>query len=112
VLSAPGTYDYGSNTLAASALTIFQAKDVFVSKNFQGTLKALAGTNLPTTLTVTIDGVDYTVYLTAKTSILNNKKASVGLYRFAAGDTVRLYGKIRETNLSEIDAEVVRDTSF
>ncbi len=112
VLSVSGTYDYPSNTLTARALEIFQPKDMFKPRNFQGTLKSISGTTLPATAIVTVDGTDYTMYLGAKATVLNNKKATTSLKRFAEGDTVRLYGAIRQTNFTEVDAEIIRDLNF
>ncbi len=112
ILSASGTYDYPSNTLTATAVEVFQNKAIFAPKNFQGTLKSISGTTLPTTLIITVDGTDYTAYLSASTGVLNNAKKPAKLVRFAAGDTVRIYGATRESNLSEIDAEVLRDLNF
>ena len=109
VLNAGGSYDYSSGILNAEQITIYQPKEVFISKNFEGTLKAVSGT---TSLTLTVKGTDYTVNITSKTSILNNKRAKVSLVRFAAGDTVRVYGSIGDQTPGVISAEVVRDTSF
>lgn len=112
ILSAVGTYSYEKKTLAADKIEVHQDKTVFTPRNFQGTLKSIAGTVLPSTLIVTALGTDYTVYLGEKASVLNNAKAATSLSRFVVGDIVRLYGAIRKTNLTEIDAEVIRDTNF
>lgn len=108
VLSANGTYDYSSGILNAEQITVYQPKEIFVSKNFEGTLKAISATSL----TLTVKGTDYTVNITSKTSILNNKRAKVSLVRFAVGDTVRVYGSVGNQTPGVIVAEVVRDTSF
>jgi len=112
ILSAVGTYSYEKGTLAADRIEVHQDKGIFAPRNFQGALKTIAGTVLPTTLTVTVSGTDYTVYLPANAAILNNAKQATSLSRFVVGDIVRFYGTIRKTDLTQIDAEVVRDTNF
>ena len=112
VLSAVGTYDYSGNTFTASSLSVYQDPSVFVARNFQGTLKSIAGTSLPTSVVVTVSGIDYTVFLDAKASILSNAKKNASLSRFVAGDTVRFYGSIRQTNLTQIDSDTLRDLNF
>ncbi len=112
ILSASGEYDYGKNVLKATSIDVFQDPSLFVPKNFQGTLKSLSASTLPTVATISIDGVDYTVYLGAKTAVLNTAKKPAQLVRFVVGDTVRLYGAIRKDTLTAIDAEVIRDLAF
>ena len=112
MLSAPGTYDYPTNTLTASSVDVYQSKSIFTSRNFEGTLKSICGTALPAVLTVTVGGTDYTAYLPDKSAVLKSNKSATSLTRFVVGDTVRLYGKIRQANLTEIDADTVRDLNF
>jgi hypothetical protein len=112
VLSAVGTYDYGSNTLTASSVELYQSSAMFTPRNFQGTLKSLAGTSLPTSAVVTVSGTDYTVYLAQGASVLNSAKGKASLTRFVVGDTVRFYGSIRRTDFSQADADVFRDLNF
>ena len=112
ILAAKGTYDYTNNTLSASDLNVFQDATMFKAKNFQGILKSIGASSLPTSAVITVEGTAYTVFLGAKTSVLNNKKAATTLKRFEEGDTVRFYGAIRQTNFTEIDAEVIRDLDF
>ncbi len=112
ILSASGVYDFRTNTLAASSVNVYQDKTVFSSRNFQGTLKNLTGTSLPAALTVTVENTDYTVYLSAQASVLSKNKGAANLSRFVAGDTVRFYGAIRQTALTEVDAIIVRDLNF
>lgn len=112
ILSAPGTYDYVTNTLSASALEVYQEKTMFTPRNFQGTLKNISTTTLPSVMTVNVQGTDYNVYLTDKSAVLKKNRGATTLVRFVAGDAVRIYGKIRQTNFSEIDAEIVRDLNF
>lgn len=112
ILSAAGTYDYTTNTLSASSVSVYQEKSVFTPKNFQGTLKSLTATQLPTTAVVAVGTTDYTVYLPAGATILKNNKSAATLSRFVVGDTVRFYGAIRQTNLTEVDADIFRDLNF
>ncbi len=112
VLSASGVYDYTTNALAASEIKVYQDKGIFTPRNFEGTLKSVAGTTLPAMLTVTVKGTDYNVYLTPQSSVLKKSKAATTLSRFVVGDTVRFHGAIRQSNLTEVDADVVRDLEF
>lgn len=112
IISMSGTYDYTAKTLSPAAIELYQSKDIFVAKNFEGTLKGISGATLPAHLTVSVGGVDYAVYLSGKSTVLSKSKSATSLKRFAEGDKVRFYGAIRETDLSEVDAEVVRDLNF
>lgn len=112
VLSASGMYDYPTNALAASDISIYQDQSIFTPRNFQGALKSISGTTLPASMVVTVGNTDYTVYLSAQASVLKNNKTAASLVRYVVGDKVRFYGSIRQTNLSEIDASIVRDLEF
>ncbi len=112
VLSVSGTYDYQTGILAATALEIFQDTAMFKPRNFEGTLKSISGTMLPATFVVTVGGTDYTVFLTKQTSVLKKNRSAATLGRFVVDDAVRFYGAIRQTNFTEIDAEIVRDLNF
>lgn len=112
VLIASGTYDYAANTLTVNVLEIYQDPSVFKGRNFEGTLERIDATTLPTILTVRVGGSLYTVYLSGSTSVLSKSKVPAKLSRFMVGDTVRLFGTVRKTNLAEIDAEVIRDLQF
>ena len=79
------------------------------AKVFEGTLKSVASTTLPTTLVVTIGGVDYTVNVAANISILNNLWLTTSLSNFHVADHIRLYGTVSGTTIT---ASVVRDTSI
>lgn len=112
VVSATGDYDYSSNTLVATSISIYQDKSIFAPRNFQGTLESIASTQLPTTAVVSVGNIDYTVTLPQDALILNNAKAKASLSRFVVGDMVRFYGAIRQSDLSQVDAEVLRDLNF
>lgn len=112
ITSSYGTYDYNTRTLVSTLITVYQNPAVFQTKLYEGTLKSIAGTSLPTSLVVTVSGTDYIVYLSEKTTVLNNARTATSLTRFVVGDKIRLNGTLRKSNLSEIDATVVRDTNF
>ena len=112
ILSASGSYDYATKTFTASTMEVYQDKSVFKAQNFQGTLKSLSGTALPTTAVVAVGKNDYTVYLPASATVMSKNKAATTLQRFTAGDTVRFYGSIRQINLQEIDASLIRNLAF
>ncbi|MFA5877331.1 MAG: hypothetical protein WC880_03120 [Candidatus Paceibacterota bacterium] len=112
VLSASGVYDYKTNILSATSTEFYQDKTVFNPRNFSGTLKEISGTTLPASLTVVVGNTTYTVFLTEKTLLFNKTKKATSLSRFVVGDSVRFYGKIRQTNLKEIDADVASDLNF
>jgi len=54
----------------------------------------------------------YTVYLAKGASVLKKNRAAATLGRFVVDDTVRFYGAVRQTNFTEVDAEIVRDLNF
>lgn len=112
ILSVEGAYNYSTNALSATSIRVYQDQAVFLQRNFQGILKSLSGTTLPITATIAVDGANYTVSFASGTTILNNAKTAASLSRFVVGDTVRFYGSIRPTNLTEIDASVFRDINF
>lgn len=112
VLSASGAYDYAAKTFTAESMEVYQDKSVFKAQNFQGTLKSISGTTLPVTAVVTVGKNDYTVYLPASAKVMSKNKAATTLQRYTVGDTVRFYGGIRQINLQEIDAEILRNLSF
>ena len=76
---------------------------------FEGTLKSLAGTTVPTSMVLTVGNVDYTVNIAANISVLNNLWLTTSLANFRVGDRVRVYGALSGTT---INASVVRDTSI
>lgn len=111
VTDTVGTFDHATNTLYANVVIIYTDMKIYAERNFQGELKAISGGN-PQTLTVTTEGKDYSVILTSNTSIMNNKRKNVSLQRFVIGDTIRIYGNIRETEEPIIDAQIVRNISL
>jgi hypothetical protein len=110
VLNVEGVFNHADKTLETNRIKIYIDLSVFKARNYQGTLKSLAGVDLPTTATVTVDGQDYTVKLMAKAAVLNNKRAPTRLSRFVIGDNVRFYGAIPEGDeLRYVIGEVIRN---
>lgn len=112
-----GVYDYSRNTLAAKDVLVYQTKADFTPRNFEGKLKQIDGTTLPTALLVTVNGVDYTVKLSEKTPIQKKNRSPGQLARFVVGDTVRFYGALREVekivnDALVVDAEIVRNLNL
>ena len=112
VLSASGSFDYSTKTFTAESMEVYQDKSVFKARNFQGTLKSLSGTALPTIAVIAVGKTDYTVYLPASATVMRKNRAATALQRFTLGDTVRFYGAIRQINLQEIDASLIRNLAF
>ncbi len=114
---AAGTYDYASNILTAQELIVFQPRNEFAPRNYEGVLNEARAAQLPATLIVTVGGADYTVMVSEKTEVLKKNRAPAQLARFVAGDAVRFYGALREEektlqNVLVVDAEVVRNMSL
>lgn len=112
ILSVAGTYDHSAGSIDASSIDVYQDASVFAGRNFEGTLKSISGTSLPVTLVVNVSGTDYTVYADASATVLKKNRAAASLSRYLVGDTIRFYGAIRKTNLTEVDAEILRDLNF
>jgi len=110
VTFAAGTYDFSTKVLAASRVDVYQDPGAFAPHNFQGKIKSMEGTTLPTTMVVALTSKEYTVRLSPSTKILKNNKKPTTLSRFQVGDTVRFYGAVREDDLSIVDnVEVMRN---
>lgn len=114
---AAGTYDYASNILTAKELIVFQPRNEFAARNYEGGLKEVRGAQLPATLIVTVGDADYTVMVSEKTEVLKKNRTPAQLARFVAGDAVRFYGALREEEKTlqdarVVDAEVVRNLNL
>ncbi|MDO8564945.1 MAG: hypothetical protein Q7R88_03050, partial [bacterium] len=96
IVLADGVYDYVTNTLSARSVVVFQAKNPFAAKNYEGVLKHIEGTALPTALIVTVGGADYRVELSSESSVMRKNRAKAEIRRFIVGDKVRFYGPLRE----------------
>jgi len=112
VVSTTGSFNAVTRTLIADSMEIYQEKNIFLPQNFQGTLKSLDGTSVPTTMVLAINGKEYTVKIGANATVMNAARATVSLQRFVVGDTIRIYGAIDQTNLSVISTDIVRNISL
>ncbi len=112
VLETTGVYNHLDRSLVADSVKIFQDKQKFAARNFEGKLTRLDGIALPTIATTIVGGKEYTVYLPENTLVLRKDRAKTTLKRFVVGDTVRFYGAIREAEWSVVDAEVLRTLEF
>ena len=111
ILDASGTYDRATKRLDSTVVLIYTDMTKYKERNFEGTFKS-ASTGIPQTITFGTEGVDYTVVLPGKADILTKNRKPVSIQRFVAGDTIRIFGKIREVDEPIIDAEVVRNLSL
>lgn len=109
ILSVSGIYHEPSQSIEASNVEIYQDPSIFIPHNFQGKLKGLSGTTLPAAFTLVLTSKEYNMVMSDKTEVLNAKREPAKLQRFVEGDTIRVYGKIRETDLKTVDVEVVRN---
>lgn len=111
VTDVVGTFDHATNTIDANVVVIYINKNIFIPRNFEGTLTAITST-VPPALLMKIEGKEYSVVLSASTPILNKARTSVSIKRYLEGDTVRIYGAIREAEEPIIDAQIVRNISL
>lgn len=112
ILDVDGVYSNIEKTLEAHNISVYQDPKVFAPRNFEGTLVQIGGVAPPTTLTLSVGGKEYTVSVPFATSILSKNKKPTVLSRFVTGDTIRVYGAIRQSNLSIIDIEVIRNLNL
>lgn len=114
ISKAAGDHDLATKTLSVTTAPIVVHVDMtlFKPRNFVGTLTEAPNTGA-TTLKVTIGGTLHIITLNDKTAIMKKDKSSIGLNRFVAGDIIRLYGTLRESDDPAIDnVEVVRNMSL
>lgn len=112
ITNVSGVYDYGTNTIKADKIIVYIDKAIFLSQNYQGTLRIINQT-MPPTFVVTVGSTDYTIKTSSQTQFLNKNKENVALKRFVEGDTVRIYGAREEViPYTTIDAEVVRNLNL
>ena len=103
-----GTFDHANKTLEANVLVIYTDMNVYKARNFEGIFKSVSGNN-PLTLIFATEGKEYSVILKDNAEILSNKRKPALIKRFVSGDTIRIYGAIKEVDEPIIDAEVVRN---
>jgi len=111
VTDTVGTFDHASKNLDTNVVVIYADMGIYQPRNFEGTLKTITSGN-PTTLVLNTEGKDYTITISDKTEILNKARKSVSIKRYLEGDTVRVYGAIREAEEPIIDIELVRNISL
>lgn len=112
ITKTSGDYDFKTKTLVAQLVVTYIDKSLFVPQLFVGTLAEAPGTLGATSIKVTVGKTVYVINITSKTLILNTARQSIGLNRFVAGDSIRLYGTMREIDEPVIDVEVVRNISL
>ena len=112
ITDAEGTFDHGSNTLTANIIVIYTDMSVYQPRNFQGTIKTITGAGNGRSIVFTTNGKDYSVVTDASAKILRANWTASSMDRFVAGDTIRIYGAIRETDDPIIDAEIIRDLNL
>ncbi|MES3005389.1 MAG: DUF5666 domain-containing protein [Patescibacteria group bacterium] len=109
-----GTYNNITRTINATSIRVTNNPAYLVSRNYQGTLKSItvATGYGQSSMVVTINGVDYTVYIAYGSSVYNKDFVPTSLSNFKVGDTVRFYGALRPYTVGVADATVVRDISI
>lgn len=107
-----GDYNINTRTLIADSVITYVDLNLYKPRNFQGQLKEVTSTQVPASIKVLIEGKQYTVNITEKTSVLNTVRNKVSLARFENDDVIRIYGAIREVDEPIIDAEIVRNISL
>ncbi len=103
-----GLYNNLTHTLDASKVVVKIAEPQAMTK--EGTLVSIAGTTAPTTFVLASGNTNYTVRISASTSVLKNNWLSATLSSFAVNNKVRVYGVVNADNT--IDATVVRNTDL
>ncbi|HEY9584369.1 MAG TPA: hypothetical protein VJI33_02210 [Candidatus Paceibacterota bacterium] len=112
ILSVEGNYNQIKGVIVASSIEVYQDQSVFAPRNFQGTIKSLSGSVLPATFILVMKDREYNVVLAQNSPIMKANRSAADLKRFVDGDTIRVYGKIRDTDLNTIDAEVIRNMNL
>ncbi len=111
VLVARGVLDTVSKALQASEVRVYAPKIDADKTVFEGVLKSVAGTTLPTTMVVTLhNNVDFTVSAPAGISILNKKNMLIPMSSIAVNDNIQIFGSVNATS-STINATLLRDLS-
>jgi hypothetical protein len=111
VKQVTGSLNLGTRQLETSGLVIYLDPNLFVPKLYTVTLSSINGSSTPT-LMVSQGGTTYTLLTDSKTTFLNKNKQPVSLSRFVSGDTLRIWGALREGEGFLIDTEVVRNMNL
>ncbi len=111
-----GSLDTGLSGLTVNATQVKDltrnATDSSTEKHvFEGKLQALATTSLPTSFTLLINSINYTVNVPSNALILAKNWTAIALSSFVVGDTVRVFGSLQTSTSTVIDALVVRNAS-
>jgi len=109
ILSVSGTYNIQTKELEAEKVLIFQDTSIFKPRLFTGVIESIGSAEIPTTISLKSGKKTYTLVLNDKTEIINKARKPIKLSRFEVGDFIRIWGAIRETDLSMIDVEVARN---
>ena len=112
ISSASGLLDTTNSTFVASKVVVYVNKAMLDKRTFQGTLKSVAGTTLPTTIVVTVGGQDYTVNVPSGISIVNKNWLAITVDKLVVGNTIRFYGAPHADSVTTVDATIVRDASI
>jgi len=111
ILVARGVLNTVSNTLQANEIRVFALKIDANKTSFEGVVKSVAGSTLPTTMVVTLHGnIDFTVSIPANISILNKMNTLIPVASIAAGDNIQIFGSAN-TVATTINATLIRDLS-
>lgn len=107
-----GDYNLSSKTLEAKNIVVYIDPNTFKPKLFIGKLIEAPTYSDAVSMKVSVNKTPYTVFLNNNVAIMRNNKSTTTLQRFVVGDTLRLYGAIREIDEPIIDAEVIRNTNL
>ncbi len=107
-----GLVNAETNVIEASEIQVTVSAPATIRTILEGKLKATPNTiGLPAKLILAVNGVDYTVMVTAQTSILNRLWLTIPLASLRVGDEVRAFGLVN-TEAKTSEATVVRDISL
>ena len=112
ITKTSGDYNLSSKTLEAKSVTVYIDLNTFKPKLFVGKLMEVPAYSDVVSMKVSINKTPYTVFLNNNVAIMRNNKSTTTLQRFVAGDTLRIFGAMREIDEPIIDAEVVRNTNL
>lgn len=109
-----GDFDLAAKILAAQSVVVYVDMSKYKAQNFAGKLveTPIIASDGSATLKVAINNITYTVLLKSDAIVMRANKSSATLKRYIAGDSIRLYGVMREVDDPIIDAEVIRNLSL
>ncbi|MEK7538343.1 MAG: hypothetical protein AAB552_00735 [Patescibacteria group bacterium] len=112
VTEVAGDYNIATKILVARSVTTHLDMSQFKPRLFIGKLAEIPSGVGATSIKVIIDNITHTIILTDKTLIMRTNRGAVSLARFVAGDTIRIWGALREVDDLIVDAEVVRNMNL